>query len=427
MKIAILGTSGSGKSTLAKRLGERYGLPVLHMDTVHFLPGWVERPFAEEEAIVRQFLDENAGGWVIDGNYSKTCYARRLKEADKIIVLWFSPLVCLWRAIRRWQQNKGRVRESSAPGCEEKIDAEFVRWILHDGRTKQKGAKMGKIGEKNPEKYAHACDGKRLATLFYEPSTRTRLSFEAAMMNLGGTVLGFSSANSSSASKGESVADTIRVVSCFANICAMRHPKEGAPLVASMYSRIPVINAGDGGHQHPTQTLTDLLTIRSLKGRLNNLTIGFCGDLKFGRTVHSLIEALVRYTGIKIVLISPEELRLPDYIRDDVLRANNVPFEEVIKMEDVLPKLDVLYMTRVQKERFFNEDDYIRMKDFYILDQSKMDLASPEMLVLHPLPRVNEISVDVDNDPRAAYFKQVQYGVYARMALILTLLNIKVD
>ena len=276
--------------------------------------------------------------------------------------------------------------------------------------------------EKNPEKYAHACDGKRLATLFYEPSTRTRLSFEAAMMNLGGTVLGFSSANSSSASKGESVADTIRVVSCFANICAMRHPKEGAPLVASMYSRIPVINAGDGGHQHPTQTLTDLLTIRSLKGRLNNLTIGFCGDLKFGRTVHSLIEALVRYTGIKIVLISPEELRLPDYIRDDVLRANNVPFEEVIKMEDVLPKLDVLYMTRVQKERFFNEDDYIRMKDFYILDQSKMDLASPEMLVLHPLPRVNEISVDVDNDPRAAYFKQVQYGVYARMALILTLL-----
>ena len=281
--------------------------------------------------------------------------------------------------------------------------------------------------EKNPEKYAHACDGKRLATLFYEPSTRTRLSFEAAMMNLGGTVLGFSSANSSSASKGESVADTIRVVSCFANICAMRHPKEGAPLVASMYSHIPVINAGDGGHQHPTQTLTDLLTIRSLKGRLNNLTIGFCGDLKFGRTVHSLIEALVRYTGIKIVLISPEELRLPDYIRDDVLRANNVPFEEVIKMEDVLPKLDVLYMTRVQKERFFNEDDYIRMKDFYILDQSKMDLASPEMLVLHPLPRVNEISVDVDNDPRAAYFKQVQYGVYARMALILTLLNIKVD
>lgn len=281
--------------------------------------------------------------------------------------------------------------------------------------------------EKNPDKYKEACKGKKIATLFYEPSTRTRLSFEAAMINLGGSVLGFSSADSSSASKGESVSDTIRIISCYADICAMRHPKEGAPLVAASKSSIPVINAGDGGHQHPTQTLTDLLTIRSLKGRLNNLTIGFCGDLKFGRTVHSLIEALVRYTGIKIVLISPEELRLPDYIRDDVLRANNVPFEEVIKMEDVLPKLDVLYMTRVQKERFFNEDDYIRMKDFYILDQSKMDLASPEMLVLHPLPRVNEISVDVDNDPRAAYFKQVQYGVYARMALILTLLNIKVD
>ena len=281
--------------------------------------------------------------------------------------------------------------------------------------------------EKYPEKYAHACAGKKLATLFYEPSTRTRLSHEAAMLNLGGSVLGFSSADSSSAAKGESVSDTIRTVACYADIVAMRHPKEGAPMVAAAHSSIPIINAGDGGHQHPTQTLTDLLTIRSLKGRLNNLTIGFCGDLKFGRTVHSLIEALVRYTGIKIVLISPEELRLPDYIRDDVLRANNVPFEEVIKMEDVLPKLDVLYMTRVQKERFFNEDDYIRMKDFYILDQSKMDLASPEMLVLHPLPRVNEISVDVDNDPRAAYFKQVQYGVYARMALILTLLNIKVD
>lgn len=281
--------------------------------------------------------------------------------------------------------------------------------------------------ESNLPKYAHVCDGKKLATLFYEPSTRTRLSFEAAMLNLGGNVLGFSSANSSSASKGESVADTIRMISCYADICAMRHPKEGAAYVAAQKARIPVINAGDGGHQHPTQTLTDLLTIRSLKGRLNNLTIGFCGDLKFGRTVHSLIEALVRYTGIKIVLISPEELRLPDYIRDDVLRANNVPFEEVIKMEDVLPDLDVLYMTRVQKERFFNEDDYIRMKDFYILDEAKMALASPEMLVLHPLPRVNEISVEVDNDPRAAYFKQVQYGVYARMALILTLLNIKVD
>ena len=280
--------------------------------------------------------------------------------------------------------------------------------------------------EKNPAKYAHACDGKRLATLFYEPSTRTRLSFEAAMMNLGGTVLGFSSADSSSASKGESVSDTIRVISCFADICAMRHPKEGAPMVASMVSSIPVINAGDGGHQHPTQTLTDLLTIRSLKGRLNNLTIGLCGDLKFGRTVHSLINALVRYTGIKFILISPEELRVPDYIRDDVLRANQVPFEEAIKLEDALPQLDLLYMTRVQKERFFNEEDYVRMKDFYILDKAKMELAGPDMLVLHPLPRVNEIAVEVDQDPRAAYFKQVQYGVYARMALILTLLGIEV-
>ena len=280
--------------------------------------------------------------------------------------------------------------------------------------------------ERNPEKYAHACDGKRLATLFYEPSTRTRLSFEAAMMNLGGTVLGFSSAASSSAAKGESVSDTIRMASCYADICAMRHPKEGAPLVASMASRIPVINAGDGGHQHPTQTLTDLLTIRSLKGRLNNLTIGLCGDLKFGRTVHSLIEALVRYTGIRFVLISPEELRVPDYIREDVLRAKNVPYEEVIRLEDALPKLDLLYMTRVQKERFFNEDDYVRMKDFYILDKAKMELAGPDMLVLHPLPRVNEISVEVDNDPRAAYFKQVQYGVYVRMALILTLLEVTV-
>ena len=280
--------------------------------------------------------------------------------------------------------------------------------------------------ERNPEKYAHACDGKRIATLFYEPSTRTRLSFEAAMMNLGGKVLGFSNAASSSATKGESVADTIRMVSCYADICAMRHPKEGAPLVASMASRIPVINAGDGGHQHPTQTLTDLLTIRSLKGRLNNLTIGLCGDLKFGRTVHSLIEALVRYTGLKFILISPEELRIPDYIREDVLRAKDVPFEEVIRLEDALPKLDLLYMTRVQKERFFNEDDYVRMKDFYILDKAKMELAGPDMLVLHPLPRVNEIAVEVDNDPRAAYFKQVQYGVYARMALILTLLEVNV-
>ena len=281
--------------------------------------------------------------------------------------------------------------------------------------------------EKNPEKYAHACDGKRLATLFYEPSTRTRLSFEAAMMNLGGTVLGFSSANSSSASKGESVADTIRVVSCFANICAMRHPKEGAPLVASMYSRIPVINAGDGGHQHPTQTLTDLLTIRSLKGRLDNMTIGLCGDLKFGRTVHSLISALIRYPGIKFVLISPEELRIPSYIREDVLRANNIPFTEVERLEDAIPQLDVLYMTRVQKERFFNEEDYVRLKDFYILTKAKMELAPEDMIVLHPLPRVNEISVEVDDDPRAVYFKQAQYAVYVRMALILTLLEIKVE
>ncbi len=280
--------------------------------------------------------------------------------------------------------------------------------------------------EANPKKYAHACDGKKLATLFYEPSTRTRLSFEAAMMNLGGNVLGFSSADSSSATKGETVADTIRMVACYADICAMRHPKEGAPLVASLHSPIPVINAGDGGHQHPTQTLTDLLTIRSLKGRLDNLTIGLCGDLKFGRTVHSLISALVRYTGIRFVLISPEELRIPSYIRDDVLRENNIEFEEVERLEDALPKLDVLYMTRVQKERFFNEEDYVRMKDFYILDKKKMELAPQDMIVLHPLPRVNEIAVEVDDDPRAAYFKQVQYGVYVRMALILTLLEVKV-
>ena len=246
------------------------------------------------------------------------------------------------------------------------------------------------------------------------------------MMNLGGKALGFSSADSSSASKGESVADTIRVVSCFADICAMRHPKEGAPLVASLASSIPVINAGDGGHQHPTQTLTDLLTIRSLKGHLDNITIGLCGDLKFGRTVHSLIEALVRYEGVKFVLISPEELRIPDYIRDDVLKASGHEFKEVIRLEDALPELDLLYMTRVQKERFFNEDDYVRMKDFYILDKEKMQLARPDMLVLHPLPRVNEISVEVDSDPRAAYFRQVQYGVYVRMALILTLLEVEV-
>ena len=281
--------------------------------------------------------------------------------------------------------------------------------------------------EKNPKKYAHVCDDKRLATCFYEPSTRTRLSFEAAMMNLGGKVLGFSSAGSISASKGESVADTIRVVSCYADICAMRHPKEGAPLVASMASSIPVINAGDGGHQHPTQTLTDLLTIRSLKGRLDNLTIGLCGDLKFGRTVHSLIEALVlRYSNVKFILISPEELRVPSYIREDILEKNNVEFEEVERLEDALPKLDILYMTRVQKERFFNEEDYVRMKDFYILDKQKMELAPKDMYILHPLPRVNEISVEVDDDPRAAYFRQAQYGVYVRMALILTLLEVEV-
>ena len=281
--------------------------------------------------------------------------------------------------------------------------------------------------EKYPQKYAHACEGKKLATCFYEPSTRTRLSFEAAMLNLGGSVLGFASADSSSAAKGESVSDTIRIISCYADICAMRHPKEGAPLVASQKSRIPVINAGDGGHQHPTQTLTDLLTIRSLKGRLGNLTIGLCGDLKFGRTVHSLISALIRYPGIRFVLISPEELRIPSYIREDVLAANNIPFTEVERLEDAMSDLDVLYMTRVQKERFFNEEDYVRLKNFYILTKAKMDLAKDDMLVLHPLPRVNEISVEVDDDPRAAYFRQAQYGVYVRMALILTLLDIRVD
>ena len=280
--------------------------------------------------------------------------------------------------------------------------------------------------EKNPEKYAHACAGKKLATCFYEPSTRTRLSFEAAMLNLGGSVLGFSSADSSSAAKGESVSDTIRVISCYADICAMRHPKEGAPLVASEKSTIPVINAGDGGHQHPTQTLTDLLTIHSLKGHLDNLTIGLCGDLKFGRTVHSLIHALIRYPNVKFVLISPEELRVPSYIREDVLEQNNVPYKEVVRLEDALPELNILYMTRVQKERFFNEEDYIRMKDFYILDKAKMELAPEDMLVLHPLPRVNEISTEVDDDPRAVYFKQAQYGVYVRMALILTLLGVEV-
>ncbi|MDO4453356.1 MAG: aspartate carbamoyltransferase [Eubacteriales bacterium] len=281
--------------------------------------------------------------------------------------------------------------------------------------------------ENHPQKYAHACAGKKLATLFYEPSTRTRLSFEAAMLNLGGSVLGFSSADSSSAAKGESVSDTIRVISCYADICAMRHPKEGAPMVAAAKSSIPVINAGDGGHQHPTQTLTDLLTIRTLKGRLNDLTIGLCGDLKFGRTVHSLIHALVRYPNVRFVLISPDELRIPDYIKENVLDKNNVPYKEVERLEEALPELDLLYMTRVQKERFFNEEDYVRMKDFYILDKKKMELAPDDMLVLHPLPRVNEISVEVDSDPRAVYFKQAQFGVYVRMALILTLLGIKVE
>ena len=278
--------------------------------------------------------------------------------------------------------------------------------------------------EHNLPKYAHVCDGKKLATLFYEPSTRTRLSFEAAMLNLGGSVLGFASADSSSAAKGESVADTIRIISCYADICAMRHPKEGAPLVASQFSSIPVINAGDGGHQHPTQTLTDLMTIRSLTGRLDNLTVGICGDLKFGRTVHSLIEALVRCTGIRFVLISPQELRIPSYIRTDVLDRKGIEYQEVDNLDEAMPKLDILYMTRVQKERFFNEEDYIRLKDSYILDNKKMQLAKKDMYILHPLPRVNEISVEVDKDPRAAYFRQAQYGVYVRMALIMTLLEV---
>ena len=285
--------------------------------------------------------------------------------------------------------------------------------------------KLAQDIEAHPDKYAHACDGKKLATLFYEPSTRTRLSHEAAMLNLGGSVMGFSSASSSSASKGESVSDTIRTISCYADICAMRHPKEGAPMVACQHSKIPVINAGDGGHQHPTQTLTDLLTILNVKGRLDNMTIGLCGDLKFGRTVHSLVRALSRYEGVNFIFISPEELKVPDYIKEDVLEANNIPYQEVERIEDVMPKLDVLYMTRVQKERFFNEEDYVRMKDFYILDKQKMELAKKDMYILHPLPRVNEISTEVDADPRAAYFKQAQYGVYVRMALILTLLEVK--
>lgn len=274
------------------------------------------------------------------------------------------------------------------------------------------------------EKYSDICHGKKLATLFYEPSTRTRLSFEAAMLNLGGSVLGFSSADSSSAAKGESVADTIRVISSYADICAMRHPKEGAPLVASIYSSIPVINAGDGGHNHPTQTLTDLFTISKLKGRLNNLTVGFCGDLKFGRTVHSLINALVRYENVHFVLISPDELKIPAYLREEVLDANHISYEEVKNLEAVLPDLDLLYMTRVQKERFFNEEDYIRLKDSFILDAKKMSLAKEDMLVLHPLPRVNEISTEVDNDERAVYFKQAEFGVYVRMALIMKLLEV---
>ncbi|MDE5589850.1 MAG: aspartate carbamoyltransferase [Acetatifactor sp.] len=277
--------------------------------------------------------------------------------------------------------------------------------------------------ENNPAKYAHACDGRILATCFYEPSTRTRLSFESAMIRLGGRVIGFSDAASSSASKGESVSDTIRIISCYADICAMRHPKEGAPMVAGEKSGIPVINAGDGGHQHPTQTLTDLLTIRSLKGSLGGFTIGLCGDLKFGRTAHSLINALVRYDNIRFIFISPEELRCPDYIIE-MLKKKGISYSEVIRLEDVMPELDLLYMTRVQKERFFNEEDYIRLKDFYILDTAKMELAKEDMLVLHPLPRVNEISVEVDADPRAAYFRQAQYGVYVRMALILTLLEL---
>ncbi len=279
--------------------------------------------------------------------------------------------------------------------------------------------------EHNLPKYAHVCEGKKIATLFYEPSTRTRLSFESAMLSLGGSVLGFSSADSSSAAKGESVADTIRIISCYADICAIRHPKEGAPLVAANNSSIPVINAGDGGHQHPTQTLTDLMTIRSLKGRLDHMTVGLCGDLKFGRTVHSLINALVRYPGIKFILISPPELRVPGYIRKDVLDANGIEYKEVWNLDEAMPELDILYMTRVQRERFFNEEDYIRLKDSYILDRTKMKLAKKDMFVLHPLPRVNEISVEVDKDPRAAYFKQVQYGVYVRMALIMTLLEVE--
>ena len=279
----------------------------------------------------------------------------------------------------------------------------------------------------NPPRFAHACDGKLLATLFYEPSTRTRFSFEAAMLRLGGQVIGFSEPNSSSVAKGESIADTIRTIACYADIAVMRHPKEGAPRIAANSTDMPVINAGDGGHQHPTQTLTDLLTIRRRKGGFENLTVGLCGDLKFGRTVHSLIKALSRYAGVNFVLISPEELRVPDYVRRGVLEANNVPYREVKKMQDVLPELGVLYMTRVQRERFFNEDDYIRLKDRYILDAEKMQLANADMMVLHPLPRVNEIAVEVDSDPRALYFEQAKNGMFVRMALIMKLLGIEVQ
>lgn len=277
---------------------------------------------------------------------------------------------------------------------------------------------------KNPKEYAKVCDGKILATLFYEPSTRTRFSFESAMMRLGGNILGFSEPNSSSASKGESLADTIKMVSIYSDIIAMRHPKEGAAKVASLYSSVPIINAGDGGHQHPTQTLTDLLTIKSLKEGLENHTIGICGDLKFGRTVHSLIKAMGRYKGNKFILISPKELQIPDYIRDEVLRKNNIEFREVEKLEDVIEELDILYMTRIQKERFFNEEEYLRLKDSYILDKEKMNLSKKDMIVMHPLPRVNEISVEIDNDDRAAYFKQAEYGMYVRMALICRLLGV---
>lgn len=277
----------------------------------------------------------------------------------------------------------------------------------------------------NKEKYSHKCDGKILATLFFEPSTRTRLSFESAMLNLGGSVLGFSEASSSSVSKGETVADTTRVVGVYSDIIAMRHPKEGAPLVASEKSTVPIINAGDGGHNHPTQTLTDLLTIKCEKGRLDNLTIGLCGDLKFGRTVHSLITAMSRYKNIKFVLISPKELEIPEYVKKDVLDKNNIEYVETKDIEEYMDKLDVLYMTRVQKERFFNEEDYIRLKDYYILNKEKLEKAKKDLCIMHPLPRVNEISTDVDEDPRACYFKQAEYGKFIRMALILKLLEVE--